>query len=307
MPDWTEGLRQRLAPLRLSPSRESEIIEELSQHFDLRYEEFLESGAPHVEARRLALEELQGPDVLAQHMRMLRQAAVPPPIAAGAAHGSLIANLWQDLRYAARLLRQQPSFAVTAVLTLALGIGVNNIVFTVVNAVLIRGLPFDEPDRIVSLGTRDARDRDGGVSFKDYDDWRRSVRSFTGLAGFGTTVMNVSDRGRAPERYSGPYISANAFQLIGQRPLLGRDFTAQAKGEKFDFDAREKADASKPKTRASVFAEMEAAIAASYPLVKSKPRPQLIGWLEHQGEHYGKLVTAYRANGVVPPISRPKS
>ena len=83
--------------------------------------------------------------------------------------------------------------------------------------------------------------------------------------------------------------------------------TAQAKGEKFDFEAREKADAGKPKTRASVVSEMEAAIAASYPLVKSKPRPQLIGWLEHQGEHYGKLVTAYRANGVVPPISRPKS
>jgi len=83
--------------------------------------------------------------------------------------------------------------------------------------------------------------------------------------------------------------------------------TAEAKGEKFDFDAREKADVSKPKTRASVVAEMEAAIAASYPLVKSKPRPQLIGWLEHQGEHYGKLVTAYRANGIVPPVSRPKS
>jgi hypothetical protein len=83
--------------------------------------------------------------------------------------------------------------------------------------------------------------------------------------------------------------------------------TAEAKGEKVDFDAREKADAGKPKTRASVVTEMEAAIAASYPLVKSKPRPQLIGWLQHQGEHYGKLVTAYRANGVVPPISRPKS
>ena len=82
--------------------------------------------------------------------------------------------------------------------------------------------------------------------------------------------------------------------------------TAEANGEKFDFDAREKADASKPKTRASVVAEMEKAIGASYPLVKSKPRPQLIGWLEHQGEHYGKLVTAYRANGVVPPVSRPK-
>jgi hypothetical protein len=54
-------------------------------------------------------------------------------------------------------------------------------------------------------------------------------------------------------------------------------------------------------------AEMEAAIAASYPLVESKPMPQLVGWLEHQGEHYGKLVNAYRSNGLVPPISRPKS
>ena len=82
--------------------------------------------------------------------------------------------------------------------------------------------------------------------------------------------------------------------------------TAVAKGEKFDFGAREKADASKPKTRASVVAEMEAAIAASFPLVEQKPTPNLIGWIDHQGEHYGKLVTAYRVNGVVPPISRPK-
>ena len=226
MPDWKEELRQRLVPLRLSPSRESEIIEELSQHLDLRYEEFLDGGAPDVEARRLALEELREPEVLAQQMRMLRQARVPPPITVGATHASLIGNLWQDVRYAARVFRQQPSFAVTAVLTLALGIGVNTTVFTFVNAVLIRGLPFDEPDRIVSLGTRDARDRDGGVSFKDYEDWRGSARSFAGLAAFGTTVMNVSDGGRTPERYSGPYISANAFALIGQRPRLGRDFTA---------------------------------------------------------------------------------
>jgi hypothetical protein len=82
--------------------------------------------------------------------------------------------------------------------------------------------------------------------------------------------------------------------------------TAVAKGEKFDFMAREKADAGKPATRASMVAEMEAAIAASFPMVEAKQSPSLIGWLEHQGEHYGKLVTAYRVNGVVPPVSRPK-
>jgi hypothetical protein len=89
---------------------------------------------------------------------------------------------------------------------------------------------------------------------------------------------------------------------------IGLEMTAaMARGEKFDFAAREKADASKPKTRASMVAEMEAAIAASYPLVESKPMPQLVGWIDHQGEHYGKLVNAYRSNGIVPPVSRPKS
>jgi hypothetical protein len=82
--------------------------------------------------------------------------------------------------------------------------------------------------------------------------------------------------------------------------------TAQAKGEKYDFDAKEKEYAKRPQTRADVVAQMQAAIAASYPLVASKPSPSLVGWLEHQGEHYGKLVTAYRANGIVPPVSRPK-
>lgn len=136
-------------------------------------------------------------------------------------------TIWQDIRFAVRLLVKDRWFTLAATIALALGIGVNTTVFTFVNAVLIRGLPFEEPDRVVSLGTRDARDRDGNVSFKDYEDWRRSTRSFAGLAAFGTTVMNVSDASRPPERYSGPYISANAFRLIGQRPLLGRDFTAK--------------------------------------------------------------------------------
>ena len=82
--------------------------------------------------------------------------------------------------------------------------------------------------------------------------------------------------------------------------------SAVARGEKFDFGAQEKADEAKPKTRASVVAEMEAAIAESYPLVEKSPSPRLVSWLDHQGEHYGKLVTAYRVNGIVPPVSRPK-
>lgn len=80
--------------------------------------------------------------------------------------------------------------------------------------------------------------------------------------------------------------------------------TAGLRGEKFDYNARVKADEGKPATRASVVSEMEAAIAASYAAADGKPLTPLIGWLDHQGEHYGKLVSNYRMLGIVPPISR---
>ncbi len=136
----------------------------------------------------------------------------------------------QDLRFAIRLLMKDRWFTAVAALALALGIGVNATVFTFVNAVLVRGLPFNDPDRIMSISTRDARNRDRGVSYLDFDDWRASARAFSGLAAFSGQTMNVSDEGRAPERCAGPYISANAFSLIGQRPLLGRDFLQRTIG-----------------------------------------------------------------------------
>jgi hypothetical protein len=80
--------------------------------------------------------------------------------------------------------------------------------------------------------------------------------------------------------------------------------SAQLRGEKFDYGARIKADEGKPKTRESVVKEMEAALAASMALVEAGPKPNLIFWIDHQAEHYGKLVSNYRMNGIVPPISR---
>ncbi len=80
--------------------------------------------------------------------------------------------------------------------------------------------------------------------------------------------------------------------------------TAGLKGQAFDYEAREKADVTKPKTRASMVAEMEAALAASYAAIDQGPKPLLIFWIDHQAEHYGKLVSNYRMVGIVPPISR---
>src|SRR5436853_6264404 len=123
-------------------------------------------------------------------------------------------TLLHDARFAVRLMIKDRWLTVVAAVALALGIGVNTSVFTFVNAVLIRGLPFDDPDRIMSLGTRDARGRDRGVSYLELQDWRDGNRAFSGLAAFSASTMNVSDEGRAPERFAGSYISANAFRLI---------------------------------------------------------------------------------------------
>src|SRR2546426_2021045 len=133
-------------------------------------------------------------------------------------------GLLQDVRFAVRLFIKDRWFTAVAAVALALGIGVNSTVFTFVNAVLIRGLPFDDPDRIMSLGTRDARGRDRGVSYLEFQDWRDGAKTFAGMAAFSGATMNVSDEGRAPERFGGPYISGNAFKLIGEKPLVGRDF-----------------------------------------------------------------------------------
>src|SRR5262245_53182794 len=101
MPSWTADLRARLASLRLAPAREAEVIEELSQHLDQRYDELRRDGAIDEDARRLALAELREPDALARWMRPLRQANVPPPIAPGAPRRAVLGDIVQDVRYAA--------------------------------------------------------------------------------------------------------------------------------------------------------------------------------------------------------------
>ncbi len=228
MPEWTEHLRPRLALLRLSPTREAEIIEELSQHLDQRYEELRAGGATDGEARRLALEELCEPEALAQHMRSLRQAHVPPPITPGAPKQFLLGDLWQDVRYAARMSWKQPGFATAAVLTLALGIGATAAIFSVVYGVLLKPLPFHEPERLVSLlhrapGIKLAEVNHGPATYFTYRD---NHRAFEAIGAWESNEVSITGRGD-PEQVEALSVTDTTLPLLRVQPILGRLFTSE--------------------------------------------------------------------------------
>jgi putative ABC transport system permease protein len=133
-------------------------------------------------------------------------------------------NLFQDLRYALRQLRKNPGFTAVAVLTLALGLGANSAIFSVVDAVLLRPLPFHAPSRLVVVRpTEPGRRDDIGVSYPTFLDWRARNHVFEGLSVFREDDFTLTGRGE-PAHLTGAVVSANLFSVLGVSPALGRDF-----------------------------------------------------------------------------------
>ena len=131
--------------------------------------------------------------------------------------------LFQDLRYALRSFARSPGFSAVAVLTLALGIGANTAIFSVVHAVLLRRLPYPAPERLVVLRERQIHHGEMGVAWPTFLDWRAQSRSFEDLAGFRTDHVMLSGQGE-PEMLRSAQVSAGFFPLLGARPVLGRGF-----------------------------------------------------------------------------------
>jgi len=137
-------------------------------------------------------------------------------------------SFWQDVRYAARMLAKSPAFSVVAVLTLALGIGANTAIFTVLNAVLLKPLPYAEPDRLVRtyelfpLTTGLAR---GSVSIPNFRDWQQQSQTFQSMTAFDVGSSTLQE-GSNPERIPAVNATANLFTTLGVRPLLGRGFAS---------------------------------------------------------------------------------
>ena len=224
MPEWKELVRRQLAELRLTPEREAEIAEELAQHAEDRYKELKLSGVSDAEALRLALNEVLDQKTMANGLRDVERTDVPEPVVLGAgAQGHFLSGLGQDLRYGIRTLRKNAGFSAIAILALAIGIGANTAIFSVVNGVLLQPLAYPDSARLLNIYEASPDFGPTSVAYPNYLDWRRENHSFSGMGAYRSDDFNLTGSGR-PEQVSGEYVTASLFPVLGVTPLLGRSF-----------------------------------------------------------------------------------
>ncbi len=209
-------LRSWLQALLYRSRMENEIDAELRFHMEAYTEDLVRSGVPRPEALRRARLEFGG---LEQTKEVCRDAL--------GLH--LLDSLFQDIRYAFRMLRKNPGFTTVAVLSLALGIGANTAIFSVIEAVLLRPLAYEDPKRLVLLA--DLQDpKDGALLFRDIASFKSLSRCFTNIAAYyrdsGFSTVNLTAGGE-PESVQGAFVSGNFFDVMGVAPALGRTFTLE--------------------------------------------------------------------------------
>jgi len=213
--------------LALSPAREAEIVDELSDHLDDRCRELVAGGKPEDEAVRLTLAEFRSGNLLARYMAPLRQSNARPSPPPGAATEHLLTDFWQDLRYAARTFSRQPGFAAAAVLTLALGIGANSAIFSVVHGVLLESLPFKDANRLYRLRMVYP---DGKayttLSAPDFMSVREQTRVFDQVEAYTSGVVTMLGSGD-PREVRVASISGGLFDMLGMPVVFGRGFLGE--------------------------------------------------------------------------------
>jgi putative ABC transport system permease protein len=214
---------KRLATLQLTPAREAEIIKEVAQHMEQRYQDLIEGGATEGVARRVALEELSEANLLARGLRGAEQETTQETIVPGGEGGnSFIASLWQDIRYGLRMLAKNPGFSCVAAVTLALGIGANTAIFSLGSVFMFRPLPVKDADRLTVVAVQYRADADPSqLSYLDYMDYRKQSDVFTDMTFYDLNLAGLGYR-RHADRIIMAYVPSNFFTLLGLRPAVGR-------------------------------------------------------------------------------------
>lgn len=217
MPDWKQEIIERLTGLKLEPVREAEIVEELAQHLDDRYRELLSGGASKDEAASAARAELNNSQLLAQELSRIERPVTRETVILGARRANLMSDLWQDLRYGLRMLGKNPGLTAVIVLTLALGIGVNTSIFSLINAVLLKPLPVvKNSEQLVWF-----RASSSYPNYEDYRDQNDVFSGITAISGTRSFSLNSDDQ---PEMLKGEFVTANYFSVLGVDPVMGRAF-----------------------------------------------------------------------------------
>ena len=217
MRDWRTFVREHYHG-RQVPS--DQAIEELAQHVEETWRAARAGGRSEDEALAAARAQLEhAPARLPANMVAPRTGGVR----------GLFAIAWRDTRHAMRVLRARPGFTAVAVITLALGVGANTAIFSVVRSLLLDPLPFPQPDRLFMVWEADKEDpsRTTITSMPNYEDWRRTLTSFQAMCIWEYLPFNFSGDGQEAERVSGLRVSASAFTMLRVAPQFGRTFTPE--------------------------------------------------------------------------------
>src|SRR3984885_12289115 len=211
---WIYKLPLRLRSLFHRRETDQELDEELRHHLEQKTRHYIAQGQHPQAARRAALLAMGGLEKRKEECRDARQII-------------WLQDLLQDIHYGLRILRKSPGFTTVAILTLALGIGANTAIFSVVQGVLLAPLPYSEPERLVLVWQYNLTLKHAiSVSYPDFLDWQRDARSFQQMAAFDSQDRDLTSPG-TPEHLAGKEISSGFLSVLGVKPILGREFSPE--------------------------------------------------------------------------------
>jgi predicted permease len=233
MPDWRNLARKRLKPLQLTAAAESDLVDEVAQHLEDLFNELRSGGADAGDAYRQTMAELD--DLYALRAGLERSQVMPKNDAVRlgeSSPGNFVEGVWKDFRYTLRSMRRNPIFVLFVVLTLALGIGANTTVFTLINTLVLNPLPVRNANELAAVTAADSRNTSNSgsifpISYADLKDYQSGNEVFDSLAGYSSARgMTWQDHGTTQAIF-GELATANYFATLGLSPARGRFFSEE--------------------------------------------------------------------------------